>query len=366
MRITENKCNCSHQMMPITDYSDVSTLYQPTWEDSGVFTIVYRINPDGSTAIVDLDLNLHVVDCKPQREVYDLPKLIDGWYKVRSYILPTREFLESLGMKDGYNDMEYQLYWLKENPDNIFRKEHVMTLALDKEGICFQGRMPKRSPYTSGAFYYWLRADIIDVIDEFQARGVQNGYVYGTNVRVIEEDFFTTCNLYRCFVYKAQDLLNSYKGCSTGSGICNNSKYSIKCKSDVDECKIQVRDYLWMVLNAIKYAIECEDYQSANSLLDCVTTCNGVCSDVPDYDCGCGQFKPMTSTKMAVIPVEAYGNPTIFNFDNYLNKSQILTLLNNKQDKLTAGIDINITDDNVINNQHRFLSDADIKDLWNE
>ena len=83
MRITEHKCNCSHQMMPITDYSDVSTLYQPTWEDSGVFTIVYRINPDGSTAIVDLDLNLHVVDCKPQREVYDLPKLIDGWYKVR-------------------------------------------------------------------------------------------------------------------------------------------------------------------------------------------------------------------------------------------------------------------------------------------
>lgn len=367
MRITERKCDCSHQMMPITEYTETSTLYYPTWEDSGVLTLIYRVNLNGSYTLVDFNLSLHVVDGKPQREVYDLPSLRDGWYKVKSYIFPTRDFLLSLGMEDGYNDMDYQLFWMRENEDNVLRKNHTMTLAISDQGLCYQGRIMNPSPYVSGANYYWLRADLVDVIDEFQSRGVEDGFVYGTNIRVVEEDFFSTCHLYKCFINRAQELLDSYKGCSSnGYGICNNNS-SIKCKSDVDQTKIQIRDYLWMILKAIDYAIECEDYYTANNLLNCINSCSGICSESVDTDCGCGQYKPLTkATKLvAKLPQEAY-YMQFPDVNDYYNKSEIIALLNTKQDKLSAGIDINITGNNIINNQHKFFSDVDITTLWNQ
>lgn len=360
MRITERKCDCKFQMMPITEYSETSTLYYPTWEDSGVLTLVYKINIDGSTTLVDFDIRLHVIDNRPQREVYNLPNLKDGWYKVKSYILPTKDFLISLGMEDGYNDTVYQQYW--EGTENAFRKGHTMTLAIDNSGIYYQGRKLNISPYTSGAYYYWVRADVVDVVDEFLTRGSENGFVYGTNVRLIEEDFFTTCYLYKCFINRAQSLLNSYRGCYGNSGICNST---LKCKDNIDDLQIQIRDYIWMTLNAIKYAIECEDYYTANNLLNCLNTCAGICNNgEEDSDCGCGKYKPLTVAKKFVnnVPDEAYEYQDI---NNFYNKKEIIALLNQKQDKLTAGLDINITDDNVINNQHRSFSNNDINNLWN-
>ena len=34
-----------------------------------------------------------------------------------------------------------------------------------------------------------------------------------------------------------------------------------------------------MVYNAIKYAVELEDYVTANNLLNCISTCNGICNN---------------------------------------------------------------------------------------
>lgn len=360
MRIVERKCDCSFQVMPLTNYSETSTLYKPTWEDSGVLTLVYKININGSVTIVDFDIALHVINDKPQREVYDLPKLKDGWYKIKSYIFPTKKFLESLGMVDGYNDMEYQKRWMLENADNTFRENHSITLAIDETGIYFQGRVINPSPYRNGANYYWVKAEIPDVIDEFLTRGIQNRYVYGTNIRIEEEDFFTTCNLYKCFLNRAQKLLDSYRDCN--SGICNSN---IKCSNNNDQLEIQIRDYLWMTLNAIQFAIECEDFETANRLLNCISTCSGICEDSTSEDCGCGQYKPLTTAKTVVIPAEAYENIQTGAKD-YYDKQEIINLLNTKQDKLTAGIDINISDNSVISNEHRFFTKNDVRDLWNE
>lgn len=362
MRISENKCSCSFEIMPITDYPKSSILYYPTWEDSGVLTLIYKINTKNYATLVDINLQLHMVDNKPQREVYQLSNLRDGWYKVRSYIFPRKDFLESLGMIDGYNDIQYQEYWKEHNKDNTFRKNHAITIAIAEDGIWFQGRK-KNGITSSGASYYWIKADIVDVIDEFQTRGIQDNFVYDTNIRVIEEDFFNTCNLYRCFIDKASSLLDQYNGCSNSFGLCNSTS-SIKCKSDIDKFAIQIRDYLWMTLNAIKYAVECQDYQTANQLLDCISACSGICADVVSEDCGCGEYHPITKKNVAVVPMEAYEKAVEFTFNEYYNKAQVLQLLNTKQDKLTAGIDINITRDNVINNEHQYLSNDDIVNMW--
>lgn len=358
MRISERKCDCSHQMMPIADYPEESTLYYPNWDDSGVLTLVYKLNTDGSITFKDINLSVHMIDEIRYREVYDLPYLEDGWYKVRSYIFPSLKFLyKELGMCNGFNDITYQNNWKTENYKNMFKENHTMTIALNENGkFYYLAQLPKMTPGKMGHCYNWAYGSILDVIDELQKRGVEDEFVYGTNIRVIEEDFFTICHLNKCFINKAKQLLSLYGKCPS------STTRGSKCLNNIDDFQIQIRDYMWMTINAIKYALECEDYQTANKLLSCISTCNGICTDVEE-DCGCGQYKPLTTAKRTVykLPEEAYTTNIQLNF---FDKNEVLNLLNQKQNKLTAGIDINIQND-VINNQHTFLSNNDIRSMWN-
>lgn len=295
MRIVEQKCNCSIQVMPITDYPENSTLYNPTWEDSGVFTLIYKIDVDGTETLVDKHSVIHVIDGKYQREVYDLT-LADGRYKVLSFIVPTKQYLiEQLGMVDGFDDLEYQECH-KDDPENLISNELEIIVAADENSptlFSFTGRRPNPSPYRSSGLYYWMDiTNIDDLLDEVKSRDIIDGYLYGTNIKVIEEDYFQYCNLYKCFINKASALLDQYKGCSGEYSICNSSSLNgTKCKSNVDQTQIQIRDYLWMVINAIKYALECNDYETANKLLNCVSTCDGICnnetSSKKQSNCGC-------------------------------------------------------------------------------
>lgn len=292
MRIVEQKCDCSIKVMPITDYPEYNTLYNPTWEDSAVFTLIYKINIDGSRELVDKHTSLHVIDNKPQREVYTIDSLNDGWYKVLSFIVPTKQYLvNELNMVDGFDDLEYQQCATVENQ---LKPELEIIVAGDESSptkFSFTGRKANPSPYKSSGLYYWMQVtDINDLIEETETREVVDGYLYGTNIKVLEEDYFSYCNLYKCLISKATELFDSYQGCSgKGYSICKDSDKG--CKSNVDETKIQIRDYLWMVINAIKYAIECEDYETANKLLNCISSCSGICNETSNKNkqsgCGC-------------------------------------------------------------------------------
>lgn len=51
--------------------------------------------------------------------------------------------------------------------------------------------------------------------------------------------------------------------------------------------------------------------------------------------------------------------------ENYYTKSEMSALLNQKQGKLIAGKDMQITSNNVINNKHIFFEQSDIDEMWN-
>lgn len=289
MRVVEQKCNCGLKIMPLTDYPKITTLYNPTWEESGVLTLIYKVEIDGTQKLIDMNIAIHVIDNKPRREVYELSNISDGWYKIISYIVPTKESLMNLGMVDKFDDLKYQSYWKENSIDNVFKQNTDIIVACTEKGFCFLGRQKNPSPSTSSGLYSWLNIDNIDdLLDEIQNRGIDSeNYIYGTNIKVISEDYFSYCNLYKCFINKATQLLDSYKGCSkNGTGICSSN---LKCKSNIDQYSIQIRDYIWMVLNAIKYAIECKDYLTANRLLNCINTCSGICNNgtATKSDCGC-------------------------------------------------------------------------------
>ena len=247
MRIVEQKCDCSIQIMPIADYPEYSTLYNPTWKDSGVLTLIYKVSVDGTQELIDKITSLHYIDGKPQREVYNT-SLPDGWYKIVSLVVPTKLYLQDLGMVDGFEDREYQS--MHQDTENDLNNTMIIVAADENSitGFSFTGRLQNPSPYKNSNLYYWQEVtDINDLIDEYLNREIIDEHLEGTNIKVTVEDYFTYCNLNKCFINKATSLLDQYKGCSNnGFSICSDSK--VKCKSNVDEYSIQIRDYLWMTL----------------------------------------------------------------------------------------------------------------------
>lgn len=54
---------------------------------------------------------------------------------------------------------------------------------------------------------------------------------------------------------------------------------------------------------------------------------------------------------------------TFVDMTNYYRKEEINAMMQGKQDSLTAGEDIWITD-NVIDNKHAFFTDSEIQQIW--
>lgn len=279
MRVTEH--NHEITLMPLSGeyYAEFTTLYKPSYPQSGVLTLIYKINVDSTEELVFTNVSIHN---QQQREVFNFPEE-DGYYKIVSYILPTKEGLQDLDLIDGVDDIKYNNYWRRreDGADNIIKNETAEILAVDETSdsqfSCLI-RKPNPVPNKKSSIYYWACFESLDdVIRLLTARESSQNYVYGTNIQVIEEYYFKYNNLYKCLLQKATELLDLYRGCgSKNSGICSDDT---SCNNRFSNQQIQIRDYIWMVLNAIKYAVELEDYITANNLLNCISTCNGICNN---------------------------------------------------------------------------------------
>lgn len=288
MKITQNDCDCKILFQPNFEYVDVTTLYDPSYDESATLSLVYKIDSNGQEQLLDMSASIHI-DSEGQydSDSFTLTSPSDGWYKVVTYFFPTKTSLENLGMIDNFKEQDYQHDWSHMNRSNMLRNDTTMILAGSPEGFWFLGRQNVAN--TPAILYKWLEVtDINDLIDELTTRGIENDYVYGTNIKAVVNDYFSYCNLYKCFIKKAEALLDSYKGCGGTNRLCSKSTDDVKCKSTISDYDVQIRDYLWMVITAIKYAIECEDYRKANKLLSCITTCNGICDEVKQTSTGCG------------------------------------------------------------------------------
>lgn len=288
MRVIENNHNVL--VMPLTDehYAEYTTLYKPSYPQSGVLTLIYRIDVDNTEELVSTNTSIHMIDGVPQRESMDFPQK-DGYYKIVSYIFPTKESLQELDLIDGVDLINFNNYWKHRDLDNVIKNDTYEILAVDEQSDSLFScliKKPHPVPTNKSIIYNWACFDNVDdVIKLLTARENTQGYVYGTNIQVIEEYFFKYNNLFKCLIAKATDLLSLYRGCGNNSGICSDNN----CKSNINSQQIQIRDYIWMVYNAIKYAVECEDYVTANNLLNCISTCNGICSNETSKksECGC-------------------------------------------------------------------------------
>lgn len=89
-------------------------------------------------------------------------------------------------------------------------------------------------------------------------------------------NFFSVCNLRKCYVALCQKIFND-----RAFDRCFDSK--------VDSSLIYRRNLVWAALNVIEYLIDSQQYCEAQRLYQKVTQCNGLCSksELGTKDCGC-------------------------------------------------------------------------------
>lgn len=99
-----------------------------------------------------------------------------------------------------------------------------------------------------------------------------------TGVKANYEYYFSTCQLRKCYVNYAKQIIDSHNG-----SIC--SPYNL------DQNIIYKRDLVWSALNVIKYMIEFDQYEEAQRLLERIQGCNGLCEYKSNNggSCGCGR-----------------------------------------------------------------------------
>ena len=95
-----------------------------------------------------------------------------------------------------------------------------------------------------------------------------------SQIEIVYEDYFQTCNLRKCFINLCQQIFDN-----TASLRCEIKK--------ADKELIYKRDLVWSAINVIKYLVEQKQFDEAERLLYRITKCNGLCDFNQNKGCGC-------------------------------------------------------------------------------
>lgn len=191
----------------------------------------------------------------------------DGWYRFTHLIIPTKSFFVSLGF-DGEIDVDVLKESLMGRFGDCELPERIVTF--DTEKYCFLlGELFKyqilvteqdgTEHYELETHYDWKQISFEEVLCISKSE-------FTSTIRCYSDDIVNYSYLEEAYINKDNDLLKVYQ-----NGICSQNCDDFTKSNQAD---IQLRDYYWMALNAVKYANELGNYCKALTLLNCVSQCN--------------------------------------------------------------------------------------------
>lgn len=268
-----------------TDYSLTNIPY-----DGAVSVhFVTKINFDLSAELVDNRSPYAIIVHNTGEEIqtrnvdsFDVTVPEDGYYEIITLVFPTTTYVE-----DG-------LGYVVGSPvfDNL-STNIIAAEVRDNNVVCFKTLTHAQDPDSGYHEHIWTGwqdialNDILVLLEQAEESKDPDEIT----VKKYTNSAFVLDTLYKCYISKANELLNVYSG---DSGFCSGNSL---CRDSLDKHKseIQIRDYLWMAINVIKYCVQNCQYLKALKVLNCVTTCAGICSDITitkpktPRGCGCGK-----------------------------------------------------------------------------
>ena len=178
-------------------------------------------------------------------DLINIPIDFDGWFKVTYIVVPTETWFQQIRTI---------------NP-NIFRQYSGGLYYSDGNSIYRD----------SGVGPAEVTIDEIINLDS----------TIGTSISKCSEDYFSICNLKKCYINLCKQIFESgaFQKCS--------SKNKIDCDLTFK------RDMLLMAISVIEYLIEFNQFAKAQEILERISSCNGLCSNFQNiklrHGCGCGK-----------------------------------------------------------------------------
>ena len=213
-----------------------------TFEQTATINVVTAINSSEEEEMESYSLVPH-----SDLDIDDIELKKDGLKKIDHIIIPT-------------------IAWI-----NYVLERDASSLDLYTNGIYIIG--------TDDKFYKYKNGQLTEVsIDEILEVNQENTTLIKDSLHT-----FSICHLEECFFKLCMYLLENMP--------CSDPCLSDKMKAFKGD--ILNRDIVWMVLNAIKYCIEQQKFFKAQSLLERIQTCWGICKDIDNINstqykgCGC-------------------------------------------------------------------------------
>lgn len=232
LKIINNE-SCKVGILDQTRYEDKDQTYE-----SYMSLDVIQINKTLSTQISETIFTEHEDQSCP----IILPIDFDGWFRVYHIVLPTKSYIDS---QDRTSFSDKFVYY-----------------------------------YTDGEkiYKYYAGEESTVEVAEIMERNVES-----TSINRYIEDFFSICNLRKCYINLCNKIFDSMH---------TNSRCWDKTSID-SELRFK-RDMLWMAINVITYLTQSCKFSEAQSILERLDTCNGLCNDVTygNYKksgCGCNK-----------------------------------------------------------------------------
>lgn len=221
------------------------------YSQSKTINVVMKITTKEETSLTVLLHNHDQIMEDPtdqERCVYDLERTRvvvpeDGYYHLHHLVLPTVDWYNNvyLEFQEYFEGSFDTIYFI--NNDNTFRKVVGGVVEL---------------------------CDLTEIVNRNCTR---------TTIKSCVVDLFYLGFLEQCYINYCKKLFNVL-----ASNCCN------PCKQDSNELEYP-RDFIWMLLNVIKYQVECKQYLESQRLLEMFNTCGGFCKQYNQYErttgCGC-------------------------------------------------------------------------------
>lgn len=189
-------------------------------------------------------------------------------YNVGPVVINTNEpFIQISAISDVYaNNFTAQTYRLEQDGVYTISRLFVMneaTYLRDKDGPAFLDLL----------IYYTDGVDLYKVTAGVPAKTTVAALLaetYPTTVRIGVTKIVSTCYINKCYFKMITSTLTDCGKCATEIGLQRE------------------RDFIYMVLEAIKYLKDQGSIGEISRLIELVDTCGGYCSKLlPSNDCGC-------------------------------------------------------------------------------
>lgn len=279
------KCGCTLNIdgADRCDYVDLinQTLFNFAYDSTVSVNFLYSVEcGEETTPVLNDDgmspysVIIHSLDGVRQKDHDEIKLKNDGWYRIIHAVLPTKKAIEEMQLEKGTVIDSFITVTGFDIPDLVYAFDTEEYKLVKANIITVQtvtdGKLEFKKVFT------WKQACWEEIIETINSP-------LSSTVTYCGKDYFNYCKLEQAYMDKIDDLIKLYTG---ENGICIQNCDSFSKDNNTD---IQIRDYFWMAINAIKYCIDMGMYCKALSILKCVEACNIYSSKTTSNngDCGC-------------------------------------------------------------------------------